>query len=58
MWALEAAQKPSALVLDPFCGSGLTAKAAKALEMRFAGIELDPCQAEKTAKVLRRAVVL
>ena len=33
---------PGDLVLDPFCGSGTTLKAAKALGRRFLGLEINP----------------
>jgi DNA modification methylase len=33
---------PGDLVLDPFCGSGTTPKAAKDLGRRFVGIEINP----------------
>lgn len=33
---------PGGLVLDPFCGSGSTGKAAVLEGFRFLGIELDP----------------
>ena len=33
---------PGDLVLDPFCGSGTTVKAAKELGRRFLGIEINP----------------
>lgn len=33
---------PGDLVLDPFCGSGTTTKAAKDLGRRFIGIEINP----------------
>lgn len=33
---------PGDLILDPFMGSGTTAKAAKALNRNFIGIEINP----------------
>ena len=35
-------QHPGDLVLDPFSGSGTTAKAAKELGRRFLGLEINP----------------
>jgi site-specific DNA-methyltransferase (adenine-specific) len=33
---------PAGLVLDPFCGSGSTGKAALLEGLRFVGVDLDP----------------
>jgi site-specific DNA-methyltransferase (adenine-specific) len=46
---IELTTKPGQLVLDPFCGSGSTLLAAKALGRQFLGYELDP----QSAKVAR-----
>jgi site-specific DNA-methyltransferase (adenine-specific) len=40
------------LVLDPFCGSGSTLLAAKAVRRRYLGIELDPVHAETARRRL------
>jgi hypothetical protein len=46
--ALEGVAKPSALVFDPCCGKGMTARCAVRLGMRFAGVELNPKRAAVT----------
>ena len=39
---IELTTQPDQIVLDPFCGSGTTAVAAKRLGRHFIGIELSP----------------
>jgi DNA modification methylase len=39
---IEQSSEPGELVLDPFCGSGSTGVAARALGRQFVGIESDP----------------
>lgn len=42
---IEAFSKPGDIILDPFCGSGATGRAALRLGRGFVGIELDPTYA-------------
>jgi hypothetical protein len=53
---LESVAKPGALVFDPCCGKGMTAKAAHFHDMRFAGVELNPKRAAVTRKFLESKV--
>lgn len=41
-WLCRLATPPGGLVLDPFCGSGSTGKAARMEGFQFVGIEADP----------------
>lgn len=50
--ALEGVASPGALVFDPCCGKGMTARCALRLGMRFAGVELNPKRAAVTQKWL------
>lgn len=47
---LNAYTLPGEVVFDPFCGSGSTILAAKRLKRVGIGVELDPIQAEKSAR--------
>lgn len=49
---LEGVASPNALVFDPCCGKGMTARCALRLGMRFAGVELNPKRAEVTQRWL------
>lgn len=46
----NSALRPGDLVVDPFMGSGTAAVAAKALGMRFVGVEAEECWCEIAAK--------
>lgn len=52
--ALEGVAAPGALVFDPCCGKGMTARCALRLGMRFAGVELNPRRAAVTKAFLAR----
>jgi|SRR5690606_5517029 hypothetical protein len=52
--ALEGVARPGALVFDPCCGKGMTARCALRLGMRFAGVELNPRRAKVTKEWLDR----
>ncbi len=44
---VEAFSAPGAIVLDPFVGSGTTAVAAKQLNRRYIGIDIEPVYAQQ-----------
>jgi adenine-specific DNA-methyltransferase len=50
---IEAFTRPGDTVLDPFCGSGSTLAAAKDLDRRFIGIELDPVHHQTASRRLQ-----
>lgn len=50
--ALQGVARPDALVFDPCCGKGMTARCALRLGMRFAGVELNPKRAKVTQQWL------
>lgn len=52
--ALAAVAFPNALVLDPCCGKGMTARAALRLGMRFYGNELNPARLAVTESWCRK----
>ncbi len=52
MWCIDLVRSESAVILDPFCGSGTTCVAAKQLGRRYIGIEID----EKYAAIARERV--
>ncbi len=49
---IEAFSSKGGLVLDPFCGSGSTLVAARQLNRRYLGIELDDCHHAAVSKRL------
>lgn len=56
-WILSVTE-PGCVVLDPFMGSGATARAAMETGRRFVGIEVDERYCEITAKRLAQGVLL
>jgi predicted RNA methylase len=53
---LASIAKPGALVFDPCCGKGMTARCAVRNGMRFAGVELNPKRAGVTQQWLDKNV--
>jgi len=53
-WLIKLVTRENQIILDPFCGSGTTCKAAKGLNREFIGIE----QQAKWADVARVRVGL
>jgi hypothetical protein len=51
---MESVASPGALVFDPCCGKGMTARCSIRLGMRFAGCELNPQRAAVTSAWLER----
>lgn len=51
---IDSVAEPDALVFDPCCGKGMTARCAVRAGMRFAGCELNPKRAAITEDWLRR----
>lgn len=45
-WLVQRFSRPGDMILDPFCGSGTTCKAAKLAGRRFCGIDVDPVFAD------------
>lgn len=55
---LEEACPPAGLVLDPFCGSGATGRAALLTGRRFLGIDLDPAAVDEAHRLPSQAGLL
>ena len=51
---IESVAVPGALVFDPCCGKGMTARCAIRSGMRFAGVELNPKRAAVTTAWLEK----
>lgn len=51
---IDSVAVPGALVFDPCCGKGMTARCAVRAGMRFVGCELNPRRAEVTRQWLER----
>lgn len=55
-WALTTTVGRGAVVLDPCCGLGTTARICVETGLTFRGAELNPARLERTAALLRRSV--
>ena len=51
---IDSVAVPGALVFDPCCGKGMTARCAVRAGMRFAGVELNPKRAQVTIDWLEK----